>query len=312
MYGGNLEDIPLGGEEISEYRNIELQDLIDFERKRVLGVTKKINGLFVLNSKSFSKQEIEKYASLLSSSLKVVNIVNAIDAKVWHNRLGHTSEAVLKHILPFDDVHSLNNSPCMVCPLAKQQRLPSSNLNWKSPYKIYFSAQPSIDHLKVFGCLCFFSNHSTHKTKLDPRAIPGVFIGYPSGQKGYKVYDLVSKKVVITRDVKFLEHSFHLHHTFQKSHLFDIDAHTVNDDTCFPSVSVSYEPIVADFVQECVPVVSDATSSPLFSESSSESFIATPSTVIPSDVPLAPRQSSSVALGNNTLEYSTAHSSFVA
>lgn len=32
-----------------------------------------------------------------------------------------------------------------------------------------------------------------------------IFIGYPTGQKGYKVYDLETKEIYISRDVVFVE-----------------------------------------------------------------------------------------------------------
>ena len=52
------------------------------------------------------------------------NYVNQVTARVWHNRLGHPSNAklnILREVLHF---HSVNNSsPCCICPLAKQRRL---------------------------------------------------------------------------------------------------------------------------------------------------------------------------------------------
>ena len=52
-------------------------------------------------------------------------------------------------------------------------------------------------------------NCSTHpKQKFEPRAIPCVFVGYPCGKKSYKLYDMQSKKKIISRDVKFCEDDF--------------------------------------------------------------------------------------------------------
>ena len=46
------------------------------------------------------------------------------------------------------------------------------------------------------------------KQKFEPRTIPYVFIGYPCSHKGYKLYDMQSKKNFISRDVKFCEDDF--------------------------------------------------------------------------------------------------------
>jgi hypothetical protein len=43
------------------------------------------------------------------------------------------------------------------------------------------------------------------RKKLDPKAIPCWLVGYGEESKGWRLYDPVSKKIIISRDVTFDE-----------------------------------------------------------------------------------------------------------
>ncbi|KAI4324102.1 hypothetical protein L6164_023666 [Bauhinia variegata] len=87
-------------------------------------------------------------------------------------------------------------------------RLPTPLLHNQSPFEKLFSKPPSYSHLRVFGSLAFALNKSPHKHKFAPRSSPCVFIGYLVGIKGYKLYDIATKKIIITRDIHWFEHIF--------------------------------------------------------------------------------------------------------
>ncbi|GAA0144266.1 transmembrane signal receptor [Lithospermum erythrorhizon] len=62
--------------------------------------------------------------------------------------------------------------------------------------------------MRVFGCLCYVTVTGPNAVKLDPRAFKAIFLGYASTQKGYKVYNLSTHKVIVSRDVIFYESVF--------------------------------------------------------------------------------------------------------
>jgi len=77
-----------------------------------------------------------------------------------------------------------------------------ANLKWKSPFEVLYGKQPTLDDLKVVGCLCFAHNVG-QSDKFAPRATKCVLPGYTFGLKGYKLYDIENKKIFHSRDVVF-------------------------------------------------------------------------------------------------------------
>ena len=48
----------------------------------------------------------------------------------------------------------------------------------------------------------------SQRRKLDAKAHRAIFVGYPPGVKGYKLYDLEKKKFIVSRNIQFFEENF--------------------------------------------------------------------------------------------------------
>ena len=59
--------------------------------------------------------------------------------------------------------------------------------------------------MKVFGCVCYAHIPDEKRSKLDEKGERCIFMGYVYSTKGYRLYNLEKKKLIINRDVVFDE-----------------------------------------------------------------------------------------------------------
>jgi len=84
-------------------------------------------------------------------------------------------------------------------------RAPTKSLDGKTPYEAWLGRKPVVKHLRKFGCVAYVKKLGPGLTKLSDRSVPGVFLGYEPGTKGYRVYDPINDNLMIARDILFDE-----------------------------------------------------------------------------------------------------------
>ena len=82
---------------------------------------------------------------------------------------------------------------------------PSSAINFSTPFELRHKRVADYSRLKVFGCAAYPLIPNENRTKLDPTSTKCQFLGYASGVKGYRLWDPVACKVIVSRDVSFDE-----------------------------------------------------------------------------------------------------------
>ncbi|GJV83577.1 retrovirus-related pol polyprotein from transposon TNT 1-94 [Tanacetum coccineum] len=84
--------------------------------------------------------------------------------------------------------------------------MPCTVLGGNYTYSVLFPTKPlfPID-LKIFGSTCFVRDTQPSITKLDPKSLKCVFLGYCRIQKGYRFYSPQLHRYLVSRDVTFHE-----------------------------------------------------------------------------------------------------------
>jgi hypothetical protein len=84
-------------------------------------------------------------------------------------------------------------------------RSPTKSVQGRTPYEAWFGKKPSVQHLKTFGCIAHVKKIGPGVNKLSDRSTKMVLLGYESGTKGYRLFDPITEKLCISRDVVFEE-----------------------------------------------------------------------------------------------------------
>ena len=84
-------------------------------------------------------------------------------------------------------------------------RIATRVLVTQTPYEALKGKKPTVEHIRVFGCLGFAKYDSHHLKKLDDRTRTLVHLGIEPGSKAYRLFDPNTRKVVVSRDVVFAE-----------------------------------------------------------------------------------------------------------
>ena len=136
-------------------------------------------------------------------------------------------------------------------------RLSSRILNLQSPIEILETFYPFVRlktglAVKPFGCIAYVYNPLHRLNKWSSKSLKCVFLGYSPTQKGYKLYHLVTRKYIVSKDVVFDEKVFYYMSTRHES-LRDLDYLRKLDDLV---------PQVAEFDSDPIDPAQDSDLSP--------------------------------------------------
>jgi hypothetical protein len=73
----------------------------------------------------------------------------------------------------------------------------------KTCYELMHGRKPKVSHFHVFGCKCFILKKGKKLDKFVARSIDGIFFGYASHSRAYRVLNLETYQIVETFEVTF-------------------------------------------------------------------------------------------------------------
>jgi hypothetical protein len=96
----------------------------------------------------------------------------------------------------------------VACPVYLLNRSSTTKLKLKVPQEAWSGTKLNVAHLRTFRCITYTHIPSELRKKLDDKSEKCIFTGYSETSKSYKLYNPITKKLILSRDVKFLENQF--------------------------------------------------------------------------------------------------------
>nr|GEX79244.1 retrovirus-related Pol polyprotein from transposon TNT 1-94 [Tanacetum cinerariifolium] len=88
-------------------------------------------------------------------------------------------------------------------------------------YEAIERRKPNLENLRVFGCIAYAKIPSQHLTKLDDGSTRMVYLGNEQGSKAYRLFDLTTHRICVSRDVKFKENEIWVWKDYMSGHIND-------------------------------------------------------------------------------------------
>lgn len=85
-----------------------------------------------------------------------------------------------------------------------RNRCPTRPLKNKTPYEVWTGNKPNVSHFQTFGHKAYVLNKNPAQKKFDVKSQECIFIGYSEESKGYRLWNPRTRKIIKSRDVRFL------------------------------------------------------------------------------------------------------------
>nr|GEV35089.1 retrovirus-related Pol polyprotein from transposon TNT 1-94 [Tanacetum cinerariifolium] len=204
-------------------------------KKYCLVITDDFNGftwVFFLATKNETIRILKKFITEIENQVdKKVKIIRCDNETEFKNSVMNEFCEEKDFKLPTTFWAEAVNTACYV-----QNRVIVVKPHFKTPYELFRGRSPALSFMRPFGCHVTILNTLDQLGKFDRKLNEGIFVGYPTISKAFRVYNTRTRKVEENLHITFLENKPMITGG-RPEWLFDIDALTE---------SMNYAPVPAD------------------------------------------------------------------
>ncbi|UYV78302.1 K02A2.6-like, partial [Cordylochernes scorpioides] len=162
---------------------------------RIIAEATNVNGLYIVKGKTLNSSK----TAFNSEGDHFQNI----SLRTWHQSLCHIDSNAIEKMAREElviglEISSRDKGLCDVV-------VSLNPLKHKVPDGLWLERNPSVRHLKAFGCLAYSHIPRERRRKLDNRACRCILVGYSTQTRGYRLWCPGSQKVIETKHVRFDE-----------------------------------------------------------------------------------------------------------
>ena len=120
-------------------------------------------------------------------------------AERMNRTLVELARAMMRELPEFLWEYAINHATYL------RNRAYTKSLQNQTPYEKWFQNKPNISHLREFGAPVWVLLQGQKKLrKIEPKSRQRIFIGYDEGSKSIKYYNAQTRKVLTSRNIRFL------------------------------------------------------------------------------------------------------------
>ncbi|RVX17491.1 Retrovirus-related Pol polyprotein from transposon TNT 1-94 [Vitis vinifera] len=188
----------------------EFQDL---DSGKTIGNAEECSGLYILKERHDPQEQPQMTVGEFLAQEGIVHLSSCVDTPqqngIAERKNRHLLE-VARSLMFSMNVPKLFWGQAVLTAAYLINRMPSRVLKFQTPCQTLLKSFPTTRLIstvppKIFGCSVFVHINQQHRSKLDPRSLKCIFLGYSSNQKGYKCYSPVTRKFYNSMDVTFFE-----------------------------------------------------------------------------------------------------------